>query len=259
MTNKIAKIFLTFFLLFFCVSGNLFANPSRNLIVFAEPNMALALTKIARLYSQQSNVIVSVNFNSSADLINEIDSGEPADVFISAHPDWIAMLRQKGLVDVYNIGYIAKDRMVLVSPKSNSNLPTEIQNQIPLTDALKILDQNKSTLIVDNESNSSGKFSNNLLVKLSFNNLQLFKKLREDKTSILSIIKNNSEGYALLLASQIRNDKDLQILATQNNVDIFYEALVVAGDNMELAREFLKFLKSNAAKTILKNGGFIVE
>jgi len=49
---------------------NSFASQSRNLTIFAEPNMVLALTKIARLYSQKSNVIVAVNFNSSSDLVS---------------------------------------------------------------------------------------------------------------------------------------------------------------------------------------------
>jgi ABC-type molybdate transport system substrate-binding protein len=49
----------------------------------------------------------------------------------------------------------------------------------------------------------------------------------------------------------------LLILATKKNLNIFYQALVIAGDNMEVAREFLKFLKSAEAKKILEQSGFI--
>lgn len=253
------KVFVTFLLFCFGFNGNAFAAPSRNLTVFAEPNLALALTKIARLYSQKSNIIISINFNSSADLINEIDSGEPADVFISAHPDWIATLRQKGVIDIYNIGYIAKDQLALVSPKSNPALATELQNQISLSEALVVINKNKAALIIDDESNSSGKFSNDLLNKLALSDLKLFKKLREDKSSLLNIIKNDPQNYGLLLISQTKNDKDLRVISIQGDSNIFYEALVIAGDNMELAREFLKFLKSDSAKNILRNSGFIID
>ena len=146
--KKIAPYLLVTILLF---SQNSFANPSRNLTVFAEPKMALALTKITRLYSQKSNTIVSTNFASAPELIASIDSGEPADVFISAHSDSIELIKRKGLADVHNVGYVAK------------------------------------------------------------------------------------------------------------NGNIFYQALVIAGDNMEVAREFLKFLKSDVAKTILKEIGFGVD
>lgn len=255
--NKIVKIFLSgFFILFFSLQ-NSFASSSRNLTIFAEPNMVVALTKISRLYSQKSNVIVSVNFGYSSDLIHEVDSGEPADVFISAHSGWIETLRQKGLVDVYNIGYIAIDKLALVTSKSNPTLQAElVTGKISIEEILKILDQNKSTLILDSEGNSSGKFSNELVRSLALENLQLFNKLSEDKSPILNIVKSNSDQYALLLKSQVKNDRNLQILATKEDENIFYQALVIAGDNMEVAREFLKFLKTEAAKTIFKESGF---
>lgn len=257
--SKIIKFFFFVFVLTLCASQNSFAAQSRNLTIFAEPNMALALTKIARLYSQKYNTITSVNFGSSADLLNEVDSGEPADVFISAHHGWIESLRQKGLIDIYNIGYIANDELVIITSKSNPNPLTELMTEkLSLEDVLKILNRNKATLILDNESNSSGKLSNDFIKKLDINDLKLFKKLNEDKSSFLNIVKNNSENYALLLSSQIKNKSDFNILATKKDENIFYQALVIAGDNMEIAREFIKFLKSDIAKAALRESGFVV-
>lgn len=258
MKTKITKILLGFFLLFFSVS-NSFASSSRNLTVLAEPNMVLALTKIARLYSQKSGVIVSVNFASSVDLINEIDAGEPADIFISAHNRWIETLRQKGLVDVYNIGYFASDKLALVTSKANSNLPAELMDKkLSLEEALEILNRNKSTLILDNEGNSSGKYSNDLVESMALSDLKQYHKLAEDKSPVVNLVKSNNDQYALLLTSQVRKDEELQVLSLKSDEDIFYQALVIAGDNMEIAREFLKFLKSPAAQMILKDSGFFV-
>ena len=254
------NFFYRIFLILIFLTQNSFASPSRNLTIFAEQNMVVALTKITRLYSQQFNVIVSTNFNSSLDLINDIDSGEPSDVFISAHTGLIENLRQKGLVDVYNIGYIATDQLALVTSKSNQKIIAELLTEkLSLEESLKILDRNKATLILDDEGGSSGKFSHDLVTSFSFTDLKLFNKLNEDKSPILSIIKDNREDYALLLASQIKNRNDLQILSTKKNSNIFYQGLVIAGDNMEVAREFVKFLKSNAAKSILQKSGFTVE
>lgn len=255
-------LFLRFFsvVLFLCAlvfTNNSFASTSRNLTVFAEPNMALALTKIARLYSQKSNVIVSVNSSPSTDLISDIDSGEPADVFISAHHGSIETLRQKGLIDVYNIGFIATDKLVLITSKSNLGLFPELQvKTLILEEVLRVLDNKKATLIIDYDGNSSGNFSANLVSRLNLHNIKLFNKLAEDKTPIFSLIKNSPEHYALLLASQIKNDPDFEILAEKKDSKIFYQALVIAGDNMEIAREFLEFLKSDAAKKILEQSGF---
>ncbi len=252
------KIFFGFFILLF-YAQNSFASTSRNLTIFAEPNMVLALTKIAHLYSQKSNVITTVNFNSAPDLIANIDFGDPADVFISAHSGWIENLHQKGLIDVYNIGYIARDELTLVTSKSNPNLPEELRsNKLSFEDCLKILNQNKSILILDSETNSSGKFSHDLIRNSNFLDLKIFNKVAEDKSSVVNIAKKDPNQYALLLASQVKNDNDLQILNVEKSANIFYQALVIAGDNMEVAREFLKFLKSSAAKKILEQSGFIV-
>lgn len=248
-------LLLTFFLISF-VSQNSYALTSRNLTVLAEPNLSFALTKIARIYSQKSHRIVTVNFSSAANLITEIDSGEPADVFISAHPSWIESLRQKGLVDVYNIGYIARDKLVLATLKTNSTVSS---SNFTLEDALRILDQGNAALILDNEGNSSGFFAKNFLSHLELDNIQLFTRLLEDKTTLLNNIRSSNKGYSLLLASQVSNESDLRILAQGKDENIFYQALVIAGDNMEVAREFLKFLKSIEAKSILKENGFLTD
>jgi molybdenum ABC transporter molybdate-binding protein len=256
--SRIVKEFLKIFAVLLFFEQNSLAATSRNLIVLAEPNMVLAMTKISRLYSQKSNTIVSVNFSSSTDSITNIDSGEPSDVFISAHLGLIGSLHQKGLIDIYNTAFIAKDELVLVAQKTNPNLPKEmLKKDISLEEALKIINQSKSALILDFEGNSSGKFGGDFVRSLNLKDLKLFKKLAEDKSPILSIVKSDPTQYAILLASQVKNDSDLIILARKKSVNIFYQALVIAGDNMEVAREFLRFLKTAEAKKAFQESGFI--
>ncbi len=246
--------------LFFLSIGNSYASQNRSLTVFAEQNMVPALVKISRLYSQKNRVIVSVNFNSSAELINDVDSGEPADIFISAHIGWIESLKQKGLTDVYNTGHIAKDRLVLVAAKNNLNIPAQLlEKKLSLETSLQVLNREKMIVLTDPEGSSSGKFSNDLIRSLNLSDLQLFPKLGEDRSTALNLTGENLESYAVLLASQVKNKPILQVLATQKEINIMYQALVIAGDNMDTAREFLKFLKSETAKNILRENGFIVE
>jgi molybdate transport system substrate-binding protein len=246
------------FVLFFLLATSAYATPSRNLTIFAEPNIAIPLTKIARHYSRAANVIVSLNFSSANSLMNNIDSGEPADIFISAHSSWIEMLHQKGVVDIYNVAYIAQDELVLVAQKDNADLPVELSNKnLSTEEILNILDTNKATVILDEEGSSSGLFGKNILAQLHLENIKIFSRLAEDKTSLLTAIKSDKKNYSILLNSQIYGRNDFQILAKKTDEKIFYQALVIAGDNMEVAREFLKFLKSAQAKEYFKSYGFI--
>lgn len=234
------------------------SSSGKTLTILAEQSMAVALTKIARLYSQLSNVIVSVNFGTAYDLVNDVDSGDPSDLFISAHEPSIETLKQKGLVDVYNIGYFASDNLTLATDQKNLNAKVIFEPNSSIESALKILNQKKAALIIDNEDTSSGMICSNYLKPFKFDKIKLIEKLPEDKTPIVKIIKDNPQHYALMLSSQSAKYDDLVIIATKENINSFYQALVIAGNNMEVAREFVKFLKSKDATRILKESGFVV-
>ncbi len=257
MIRKISKIIFLSCLFLVTFTKFSLAIASRNLTIFTESNMSVAMTEIARVYSQKNNVIVAVNFNASSDLINDIDNGEPADIFISAHSILVDSLRQKGLIDIYNIGYIAQDQIVLTAPSANNIPENLLATNLSFAEKLAILNQNKVTIICDNKNSSSGKVVSDFLGNYNFSDLKLFYKLNEDRTPILSLIKSDKNQYGLLLASQVNNDKT--ILARNTKHNIFYQALVIAGDNMEAAREFMRFLKSNTAKKIFQANGFIEE
>ncbi len=263
MKKAMKKLLLiTLFLSLF--SFHSFAS-NRNLTIFTEQNMVTALTKASRTFSDKNNVMISINFDSSADLIDAIDMGEPADIFISAHTSLIDSLKQKGLVDVYNIGYIAQDHIVLVTSKNNPTIDERLKNKtITFRQTIAILNDVGANLIIDKEGNSSGFYSSSLLKNfeksgINLSNIKLFRKSQEDRSSIFDLIKSSPESYALLLRSQIRNDSDLIVVSATKEENIFYQALVIAGDNMDTAREFSKFLKSNEMKSLFKNNGFSAE
>lgn len=257
--KKIKIIFVSALFCLYCAP--VFAvGQIKNLTVLAEPNMVQALTKIARIYAQKNSVIVSVSFGSSADLINDIEAGEPADVFISAHRDWINNLKQKGLVDIYSINHIASDGLVLVTSSENPRIPAQLlEKNITLEDSLRVLDAYRAILIVDNNDTSLGQYTHSLLDYLQLPNIKVFEKLNEDKTSVFNLIDDNTDNYTILLASQLKDRKHLKTLVNSHTQNIFYQTLVIAGDNMEGAREFAKFLKSSQARAIFTQSGFLVD
>lgn len=239
---------------------NSLASNSRNLTVFAEPTMSLPLTKIARIFSQKNNVIVSINFSSAFDLINEIDQGAPANVFVTAHPQIIGTLRQKGLVDVYNIAYIANDFLALCTSKKNKLFPVDLlKKNISFEDSLRVLNKNKSNLILDHEGVASGVFSKEIIQNLFLSDIKIFNKLPEDKASIIRDIENEKDVYGVVFLSQLRRNNNLRTLNVKKDENIFYQAYVIAGEQMDVAREFLNFLKNPVSKKILEESGFNTE
>jgi molybdenum ABC transporter molybdate-binding protein len=254
------KLFL--FVVFFVAAffQNSFASQPKNLAILAEPSMVEALTKIARIYSRNHSTTISISFADSSQLIQSIEDGESSDVFISAHRYWIDILKQKGLVDIYNIGHITNDSLVLVTSKENFRIPSELlASDLDFFKSLEILNKYNLNLIIDNEGSSLGQYSKQMLKNLGMTSIRTYEKLLEDRTSVPNLIKNNPDSYAIFLSSQIKENGNFRLISRLKNQQIFYQALVIAGDNMDIAREFVKFLKTKQVQRIFEESGFIVD
>ncbi|MCE3255197.1 MAG: modA [Rickettsiaceae bacterium] len=250
-------VFLTFF------SGNVFAQKAtkiNNLTVFSESGLAYPLVKIARVYSEQKHSILSINFDYSAQLIKNINEGEPADVFISSHPSWIETLKQNGLVDVYNLVNVAKDKLLIVVSKQNRKVDfTKID---PLADTGQILFElinQKVPIIVDSEKTSLGKYTKTILEGAHIPDQKVYHRIVEDKKSIIDSINESDEYCGIVLASSVKKYDNIKVVKEIENSEIYYQALVIAGDNMQKARDFLKFIKTEEIRNIFSESGFIID
>ena len=60
-----------------------------------------------------------------------------------------------------------------------------------------------------------------------------------------------------MLYSEVYDNDQFLIIAKTQRIAVFYQALVIAGENMENARQFSNFLKSDRSQTILQKNGFV--
>ncbi len=233
-------------------------NYTRSLVIAAEPNMVHALTKIARIYSAENNVAMSVSFDASDKVIDDIEMGEGIDLFISANYHKIKALKQKASFDVYNSPIIAFDRLLLATSVTNPQIPDKLRDKRnSITEAIKTLSNNNIVLMIDCSESFLGQYSKDIIDSVIDSNLKLIIKADDDKNQLIDDLYQGN-NYAILLASQVKNKRDLFIIHDPNQEDISYQALIIAGDNMELTREFVKFLQNSDAKEIFADSGFIV-
>jgi molybdenum ABC transporter molybdate-binding protein len=253
-------VFALAFLMFFPQDSHAVKNNQiDNLTIFSESGMEYPLVKVARLYSEQKNAIVSINFDNSVQLIRDLDDGEPADVFISASPDLIDTLKQKGLVDVYNLVNIAEDKLLLISSKNNKRIDLEeLKKLASADDMLKFLSDKRIPIIIDSEETSLGQISTKVLEEASIPSHRFFRRIAEDRKSVAQTISESNEYCGIVLASALKNYDNVDILTQIEGGEIYYQGLVVAGFNMTKAREFLEFIKSAETKNMFADGGFLV-
>lgn len=71
---------------------------AEGVLVFAAASLKTALDEIATEYTERTGHDVTVSYAASSVLARQIQQGAPADVFISANPEWMDYLEQQGLL-----------------------------------------------------------------------------------------------------------------------------------------------------------------
>lgn len=242
MISNFCKIFL--FLIIFSVNSFAQNNKERFLTIFAEHDVAFPLIDITRNYSQKYNIIISINFNNSVDLIKDIEDGEPAGIFISSHPEWTKQLRNKGLIDYKNFLDLPDKKLLFITSKRNNKFNyAEIAETKNIYQMLQFVNQNKLPIIYNNPKTSIGLYFSEILKKTKLNNNRIYQKIDEDNDNILTILETNVE-YFSVIAEDLAEDH-IQIIKEVSDIFIKRQILIIAGNEMEEAQKFINYLKNH--------------
>lgn len=84
--------------------------------MFAAASMKNALDSANAAYTAQSGKQITVSYAASSALAKQIESGAPADIFISADTDWMAYLGNKNLLKPDTQVNLLGNQIVLVAP-----------------------------------------------------------------------------------------------------------------------------------------------
>lgn len=260
-------LLLALFLFLLPFSANAQMRNPPQITILAASSISGPLTEIVRLYSKEKNVIVTASFDGTAEQASKIAQGEQADIFISAHPLWMSELKQKGLIDVYSLTNVVRNRLALVI-SSNSKLSSAKALDKGLAAQLNFLNKRSIMVMGDFDSSALGAYTKQTIQNLdTVGGYNLWDSLRNRiipsvsaKNTLYLIAKGETSG--IIYYSDSYNNPEVLVL---NVIDeslydpIIYQGAVVAGENMTLAREFLSFLQTEEAKKIYKKYGFILE
>lgn len=232
--------------------------------VLVAGSLTEAMTEITRGYSAETGQTISVIFATPEELAHSIEQGEPGDVFITEDQQWMKNLQQQGLVDVYSISNLMRNRLALVASKDATVDLAPVkdkQQKIPLEKILTYLYQRTMFVMGDPDSVPSGIAARNALQQLGF--WGKFKpyiiRAGGDRQALYLITEGQNLG--IIYASDANKNKDvtvLQYLPEELTGPIIYQAAAVAGYNMTPARKFLDYLKTPKVQALYKKYGFTV-
>ncbi len=228
--------------------------------VLADNSLTLPLTLIAREFARERDVMISVAFASAIEQLEDIEDGNPANVLITAQPGSIDQLKAQGLADVYSQSIVARNELVLVTRKEH---PVQFQfaEGTSLNDALEPLGKYYYFVAADPTFLELGIFSSEIIDHYGWDKeLGTHFVFPNDLPSMHELIAERPHA-GLLYMSEAKRNHDLRIIDTvpqETYSPVQYEAIVVAGEYMNTARNFIEYLNSPAAQKVFADMGFEV-
>ena len=228
-----------------------------DVVVFAAASLKNALDDATHGFEQQGGAPVKISYAASSQLARQIESGAPADIFISADLAWMDYLQKRNLVQPATRKNLLGNRLVLVAP-AGSGVKVEIKPGFDLVAMLK----GGRLAMADPASVPAGKYGKAALQKLGvWESVAPHIAGAENVRAALLFVDRKETPLGVVYATDAASDPKVEIAAVfpeDSHPPIIYPVALTATSNNPEAAKFLAFLESPAAKPAFAKQGFTV-
>ncbi len=233
---------------------------AKTLTVFAAASLTDAFSEIAATFEiNHPGTDVVLNFAGSQTLRLQIEQGARIDIFASANQNHAQALLEQGLIQKPVI--FTKNRLVVIVPSGN---PAAVKTVTDLT-------QPGIKLILAHPTVPAGRYAHKVLAKLSSDPLltpdisaRILANLVSEEDNVKGVVAKVRLGEAdagIVYASEVTpaaaDELETITIPTSVNVEATYPlAISSQSGQLELAQQFVDFVRSSKGQTILANHGF---
>ena len=223
----------------------------RRVLVFAASSTMDAVGELAIAYREVSKTPVHTSFASSSTLAQQVENGAEADVFLSAHPEWVEHLEEKGLVAQRRD--LLENRLVLIAPRDAEN-PVQTLEDLSTSRVARIA-------IGDPDPVPVGKYAKQALTALGLWNA-LKDKIVPAHTArqALVYVERGEVDAGIVYATDARASKDVRIVAELDpslSEPVVYPLVLLNGKSTE-AKAFFDFMHGPEAAGVFQRHGFML-
>jgi molybdate transport system substrate-binding protein len=223
--------------------------------VFAAASLKEAMDEQGQQFAASTGNKVIVSYGASNALARQIESGAPADIFISADLDWMDYLDQKHLLASGTRFNLLRNTLVLIAP-SSSNATLKIAPGFGLAKALGT----EKLAMANPDSVPAGRYGKSALETLGvWKTVDKQVAGTENVRAALALVSRGEAPFGIVYATDALADKGVRIVDTfppDSYPPILYpEALVVASKSAA-ARPLLDYLRSAPARAVWQKYGF---
>jgi molybdate transport system substrate-binding protein len=230
---------------------------AQDVVVFAAASLTDALDEAAKLFERQGGAHSKISYAASSTLAKQIESGAPADMFISADLDWMNYLEERHLIRPATRRNLLGNRLVLVAP-AESDVHIEIKPGFDLA----VLLRGGRLAMANTDSVPAGKYGKAALERLGvWNTVQAAVAPAESVRAALLFVSRREAPLGIVYATDAAADPRVKIVGVfpeDTHPPITYPAALTAASKNPSAARLLDFLASPAAKPIFEKEGFTV-
>jgi molybdate transport system substrate-binding protein len=226
-----------------------------SILVFAAASLTDALEEVDGAFTAATGIKVRTSFASSAVLAKQIDSGAPADVFLSADREWMDYLGQHSLLKDGSRRDLLGNQLVLIAP-ADSTVKLKITRGFDLLGAL----HGARLATGDPDSVPAGIYGKEALTRLNVWDQVAGHLVRaENVRAALAYVARGEAPLGIVYRTDALAEKRVRI------VDTFPEAghapinypIARTLQSQPQARRYSDFLGSEAARQIFVRRGFV--
>ncbi|RTE89121.1 MULTISPECIES: molybdate ABC transporter substrate-binding protein [Bradyrhizobium] len=231
------------------------AAEDKTITVFAAASMKNALDEVNAAYTAKTGIRFSVSYAASSVLARQIEQGAPADVFVSADTDWMDYAIARKTIDEASRVNLLGNSIVLIAPKDS-----KIDN-VAITQGFDLAKLAGDGRIAtgDVKSVPAGKYAKAALEKLgAWQAAEAKFAMAESVRAALTLVARGEANLGIVYSTDAKVEPGVKIVGTfpaDSHPAIIYP---VAATTIAKAgtSDYLAFLRSSGAKTILEKYGF---
>ncbi len=251
--ERSGQLFLAVLLLATSLPG---AAIAEDVVVFAAASLKNALDEVADGWERQTGNTVTISYQGSSMLAQQIIAGAPADIFISAAVNWMDEVAKAGLVAAGEEKDLLGNTLVLVAHGSVAK-PVSVSAQ---TDFPALLGDGKLAMaLVD--SVPAGQYG-----KAALTSLGLWDKVArsvaqaDNVRAALALVSTGEAPYGIVYATDAVADPHVTVVGTfpaESHPPIIYPAALLTGAQDAADKAFFDALSGKGAEAVFEKHGFM--
>ncbi|WP_108663380.1 molybdate ABC transporter substrate-binding protein [Acuticoccus kandeliae] len=228
-----------------------------DVVVFAAASLKNALDDIGAEWQAETGKSATISYAGSSALARQIQQGAPADLFISANPDWMDTLESDGLIKADTRRDLLGNAIVLIATGKDA-ASVEIGPGFDLSGLLA--DEHLAMALVD--SVPAGVYGKASLTALGLWDSVAPKVAQADNVrAALALVARGEAPYGIVYATDAAAEDNVTIVGAfpaDSHPPIIYPAALIADSDNVDAAAFLDYISSARAQPLFERQGFTV-